>query len=51
MEDEGVDGTVMYCRQNQLGQMADFPPLYLLKLLTYKNFMFPQIKYQTIWLR
>ena len=25
MEDEGVDRTVIDCRQNQLGQMADFP--------------------------
>ena len=27
MEDGGVDRTVIDCRQNQLGQMADFPPL------------------------
>ena len=27
MEDRGVDRTVIDCRQNQLGQMADFPPL------------------------
>jgi hypothetical protein len=27
MEDGGVDRTVIGCRQNQLGQMADFPTL------------------------
>ena len=27
MEDGGVDRTVIDCQQNQLGQMADFPPL------------------------
>ena len=27
MEDGGVDRTVIECRQNQLGQMTDFPPL------------------------
>jgi hypothetical protein len=27
MEDGGVDRTVIDCRQNQLGQMADFPAL------------------------
>ena len=27
MEDGGVDRTVIDCRQNHLGQMADFPPL------------------------
>ena len=27
MENGGVDRTVIDCRQNQLGQMADFPPL------------------------
>ena len=27
MEDGGVDRTVIDYRQNQLGQMADFPPL------------------------
>ena len=27
MEDGLVDSTVIDCRQNQLGQMADFPPL------------------------
>ena len=27
MEDGGVDRTVIDCRQNQLGQMADFSPL------------------------
>ena len=27
MEDGGVDKTVIDCQQNQLGQMADFPPL------------------------
>ena len=26
MEDGGVDRTVIDCQQNQLGQMADFPP-------------------------
>ena len=27
MEDGGVDRIVINCRQNQVGQMADFPPL------------------------
>ena len=27
MEDGGVDRTVINCWQQQLGQMADFPPL------------------------
>ena len=27
MDDGGVDRTVIDCPQNQLGQMADFPPL------------------------
>ena len=27
MEDGGVDRTVIDCRQNQLGQMADCPPV------------------------
>ena len=27
MEDGGVDRAVIDCRQNQLGQMADFPSL------------------------
>ena len=27
MEDGGIDRTVIDCCQNQLGQMADFPPL------------------------
>ena len=27
MEEGGVDRTVIDCRQNQLGQMADFPTL------------------------
>ena len=27
MEDRGVDRTFIDCRQNQLGQMAHFPPL------------------------
>ena len=27
MEDGGVDKTVIDCGQNQLGQMADIPPL------------------------
>ena len=27
IEDGGVDRTVIDCWQNQLGQMADFPPL------------------------
>ena len=27
VEDGGVDRSVIECRQNQLGQMADFPPL------------------------
>ena len=26
MEDGGVDRTLIDCRQNQFGQMADFPP-------------------------
>ena len=26
-EDRGVDRTVIDCRQNQLGQMADFPSI------------------------
>ena len=28
MEDGGVDRTVIGCWQNQLGKMADFPPLF-----------------------
>ena len=27
MEDGGVDRTVVNCRQNHLGKLADFPPL------------------------
>jgi hypothetical protein len=27
MKDGGVDGTVIDCRQKQLGQVADLPPL------------------------
>ena len=27
MEDGGVDRTATDCRQNQFGQMADFPPV------------------------
>ena len=42
MEDEGVDRTDIDCRQNQLGQMADFLPL--LTFLIYKNLVYiPQI--------
>ena len=37
MEDGGVDGTVIDCRQNKFGQMADFPPLLTFWFLTYKN--------------
>ena len=33
MEDGGVDRTAIDCWQNQLGQMADFPPL-----LNFKSF-------------
>ena len=36
MEDGGEDRTVIDFWQNQLGQMADFPPLVT---LTYKNLM------------
>ena len=32
MEDGGVDRTVIDCRQNQLGQMADFLPLLTFKI-------------------
>ena len=31
MENEGVDRTVIDGRQNHLGQMADIPPLLILK--------------------
>ena len=50
MEDGGVDRTVIDCRLNQLGQMADFPPvLFFFKILTYKNLMYiPQINFQTM---
>ena len=37
MEDGGVDRTIIDCRQNQLSQMVDIPPLYF--VLTYKNLM------------
>ena len=45
MENGGVDRTVIECRQHQLGQMADIPPL-----LTFNNFWLdvPQIKYHTM---
>ena len=33
MENGGVDGTVVDCRQNHLGKFADFPPF-----LTFSNF-------------
>ena len=39
MEDGGVDRTVINCLQYQLGQMADFPPLLTILVLTYKNLM------------
>ena len=50
MEDGGKDLTVIDCWQNQLGQMADFPPvLTFFNFLTYKNLMYiPQIKFQTM---
>ena len=48
MENGGVDRTVKDCRQNQMGQMADFPPLFLLfEFLTFKLDV-PQIKFQTM---
>ena len=37
MEDKGVDATVIESRQHQLGQMADFPPLLTILVLTYKT--------------
>ena len=38
IDDGGVDRTVIDCWQNQLRQMADFPPLLtFLKILTYKS--------------
>ena len=40
MEDGGVDRTVIDCQQNQLGQIADFPPLLTFLFLTYKNLMY-----------
>ena len=36
MEDGGVDRTVIDCRQNQLGQMADFN-LPIAKIIIVKN--------------
>ena len=45
MEDGGVDRTVIDCQQNQLGQIADFPPLLTILLL---KFDVPQIKSPTM---
>jgi hypothetical protein len=48
MEDGGVDRTIIDCRQHQLGQMADFPPL--LKFLVFDLYKLdvPQIKSWTM---
>ena len=34
---------------NQLGQMADFPPLYFIFIFVLQKLDIPQIKSQTMW--
>ena len=48
MEDGGVDRTVIDCRQKQLGQMADFPPLLTFLIFDLLKLDVPQIKSQTM---
>ena len=48
MEDGGVHRTVIDCRQNQLGQMADFPSLLTILVFDLYKQETPQIKYQTM---
>ena len=48
MEDGGVDRTVIDCWQNQLGQMADFPPLLFILVFDLLRLDAPQIKSQTL---
>ena len=44
MEDGGVDRTVIDCRQNQLDQMADFPPILTFLIFDLQKLEVPQIK-------
>ena len=37
MEDGGVDRTVIDCPQNQLGRMANFPPLLTFLIFDFKK--------------
>ena len=49
MEDGGVDRTVIDYWPNQLGQMADIPPLLTFKFFDLYKLDLPQIKSQTMW--
>ena len=49
MDDEGVDRTVIDYWPNQLGQMADIPPLLTFKFFDLYKLDLPQIKSQTMW--
>ena len=46
MEDGGVDMTVIDCRQHQLGQTANIPPLLTFLVFELYKLDVPQIKYQ-----
>ena len=48
MEGGGVDRTAIDCRQHQLVQMVDFPPLLTLLVFDLLRLDAPQIKYQTL---
>ena len=48
MEDGVVDRIVINCRQHQLGQMADFPPLLTFLFSEEKTLDVPQMKSQTM---
>ena len=44
MEDGGVDRTVIDCRQNQLGKMADFPSLLTFLIFDLKKLDVPEFE-------
>ena len=49
MEDEGADRTVIYCWQNQLGRMADFPPLLVSSVFDLLKHDLSQIAWKAVY--